>query len=106
MIVIESTYVEKLIMQVINNSYSDNWQEAVKEWEIYNCKEDEKCLEKCICGKENIRYLYTIKNVYNGNLLFPIGSSCIRKFNRTDLQEESSLIESKFKLLHAIKVLC
>lgn len=34
--VIESTYVRKLIMTVINNSESDNWQEAVTEWEIYD----------------------------------------------------------------------
>lgn len=101
--VIESTYVRKLIMTVINNSESDNWQEAVTEWEIYDCEEDDRCSEECICGKENIKYLYTIRNVYNGRLLFPIGSSCIKKFNRTDLKEEAVLIESQFKLLHAVE---
>ena len=38
--VIESTYVRRLIMTVINNSKSDNWQEAVTEWEIYDCEEE------------------------------------------------------------------
>ena len=90
-------------MTVINNSESDNWQEAVTEWEIYDCEEDDICSEECICGKENIKYLYTIRNVYNGRLLFPIGSSCIKKFNRTDLKEETALIESQFKLLHAVE---
>lgn len=35
--VIESTYVRNLIMTVINNSESDNWQEAVTEWEMDAC---------------------------------------------------------------------
>lgn len=103
MIIIESAYVKNLIMTVINNSEADNWDEAVMEWEIFDCEEDESCSERCICGKENIKYLYTIRNVYNGRLLFPIGSSCIKKFNRTELREETALIESQFKLLHAVE---
>ena len=75
--VIENTYVRKLIMTVINNSESDNWQESVTEWKIYYCEEDDSCSEECICWKENIKYLYTIRNVCNGRVLFQIGSSCI-----------------------------
>ena len=102
-LVLDSIYVKNLIMIVIRNSESDVWQEAVTEWEIYDCVEYDSCSEACICGKENIKYLYTIKNIYNGTLLFPIGSSCIKKFNRTDLREETSLIEGQFKLLHAVE---
>lgn len=98
----ESTYVNNLIMTVIADSESDVWQDAVTEWEIYDCEEDESCSEECICGKENIRYLYSIRNVINGNTLFPIGSSCIKKFNRTDLKEEASVREEMFRLLHAV----
>ena len=57
----------------------------------------------CICGKENIKYLYTIKNIYNANILFPIGSSCIKKFDRKDLREKTTLMEAQFKLLHAVE---
>lgn len=102
-LLLESAYVKKLIGTVICNSESDTWQEAVAEWEIFDCEEDESCSEECICGKENIKYLYTIRNVINGNKLFPIGSSCIQKFNRTDLNEETSLREGMFKLLHAVE---
>lgn len=35
--------------------------------------------------------------------MFPIGSSCIGKFERKDLIAETELIESQFKLFHAIK---
>ncbi len=103
MTVIKGTYVTNLIATVVDNSESDNWQDAVTEWEIYDCEEDESCSEKCICGKENIKYLYTIKNVRNKKILCPIGSSCVRKFNRLDLNEMTSLIESQFKLLHAVE---
>lgn len=99
----ESAYVRNLIMRVVQNSESDLWEEAVEEWEIFDCDEDVSCSEICICGKENIKYLYTIRNTINGRMLYPIGSSCIRKFNRADMKEETSLIEAMFKLLHAVE---
>jgi len=98
-----SLYVEKLINKVIDNSESNEWENAVTEWQIVDCVEDESCSSKCICGKENIKYLYTIRNRFNGKKLFPIGSSCINKFNRKDLNQEISLRESTFKLLHAVE---
>lgn len=53
--------------------------------------------------KREYKYLYTIKNMYNGNILYPVGSSCITKFDRKDLREKTSLMESQFKLLHAVE---
>lgn len=100
---VENTYFNNLIMTVINASESNGWLDAVEEWEIYDCEEDEDCCSRCICGKENIRYLYTIRNIYNGEMLFPIGSSCINKFERIDLRDETALIEEQFRLLHAVE---
>lgn len=97
-----STYVEKLIKTVIMHSESKNWEDAVKEWEIFDCEEDESAEEACLCGKEHIRYLFTIKNSCNGAELFPIGSSCIKKFDRQELKEEVNVREGMFKLLHAV----
>ena len=34
--------------------------------------------------------------------MFPIGSSCIKKFQRKDLQEKTATTEAMFKLLHAV----
>lgn len=99
----DSKYVRNFIMTVINYSENEDWEDAVTEWEIDDCEEDESCSSECICGKENIKYLYTIRNTINGNRLFPIGSSCIRKFNREDMNEEITLRESTFKLLHAVE---
>ena len=101
--VMMATYTENLINQVISESDSSTWEDAVQEWEIEDCDEDKECKSSCICGKEELRYLYTIRNQNNGNELFPIGSRCIKKFERDDLNYTTSLYESLFKLLHAIK---
>ena len=98
----DSTYINNLIKTVIQYSDADNWDDAVEEWKIADCEEDDSCSGECICGKENIKYLYTIKNESNGNELFPIGSRCIGKFNRMDMDEETALRERTFKLLHAV----
>ena len=98
-----SVYVERLINRVINLSCSNDWDTAVTEWEIIDCEEDDTLSESCICGKENLYYLFTIKNVLNGNTLFPIGSSCIKKFGRNDLDDEAVVREKMFKLYHAVE---
>ena len=84
-------------------SISDSWEEAVGEWEIFDCEEDSSLSESCVCGKERLKFLFTIKNVHNDNYLYPIGSSCINKFNRLELSDEAEIQESMFKLLHAVE---
>ncbi|MBQ3033547.1 MAG: hypothetical protein IJD28_04130, partial [Deferribacterales bacterium] len=79
------------------------WEKAVKEWVIIDCEEDESAESICICGHPKIRYLFTIKNNKNGNELYPIGSSCINKFERNDFNKEIKIYESMFKLYNAIK---
>jgi uncharacterized protein YaiI (UPF0178 family)/DNA-binding transcriptional regulator YhcF (GntR family) len=49
--------------------------------------------------KREYKYLYTIKNMYNGNILYPVGSSCITKFDRKDLREKTSLYEYLYKCI-------
>jgi len=97
------TYYQNLIKRVVDSSEATTWDAAVLEWEVYDCEEDEELLSSCVCGKENLRYLFAIKNKYNGNILYPIGSSCIKKFERDDLNESVSINEQLFKLLHAIE---
>ena len=90
----------KLIPTVIDLSVAKDWQEAVHEWEIQDCLEDEDCSSQCICGKEGIRYLFSIRNTRNGKVLYPIGSSCIKKFNRSDLASQVDVYEKLFKAIH------
>ena len=98
-----ASYTENLINQVVCASDSSNWEEAVKEWEVEDCEEDRDRQSSCICGKEELRFLYTIRNRVNGNELFPIGSRCIRKFERDDMNYTTSLYEALFTLLHALQ---
>ncbi|QRN86821.1 hypothetical protein JR334_00920 [Clostridia bacterium] len=98
-----SPYYRNLIKQVVDNSEASIWEDAIYEWEVFDCEEDETLFLSCICGKEKLRYLFTIRNMENGNMLYPIGSSCIKKFERDDLNQDASIKEQLFKLLHAIE---
>jgi hypothetical protein len=98
-----STYHENLTQTVISKSIGTTWHDAVQEWEIVDCIEDDELESSCICGKENLKYLFTIKNQHNQNYLSPIGSSCIKKFQRSDLNDFATVNEQLFKLLHAIE---
>ena len=73
------------------------------EWEIVGWEEDLTQESSCVCGHQQLRYLYTIENGVNGNVLFPIGSVCIRQFGRQDLDEEVAVLERLFRLLHAVE---
>ena len=97
-----SSNYDNLIKEVLEKSESKNWTDAVKEWEIVDCEEDETRSNYCICGKEGLRYLFTIKNTINNNELYPIGSSCIKKFGVDDLYAEATIWEQEFKLYNAI----
>lgn len=94
---------KNLMTVVLSKSNSQKWEIAVQEWEIFDCEEDTLYRGQCVCGKERLRYLFTIKNRYNGKTIFPIGSSCIKKFDREDLNEEAGVREGMFKLLRAIR---
>ena len=93
----------KLIEVITENSESKQWESAVQEWDMVGCEIDPFCSSKCVCGQENIKYLFHIENDLNGNHLFPIGSRCIKKFGRKDLDELVNVHEQMCKLLEAVK---
>ena len=99
----ENHYIENLIKRVIELSEGDTWDSAVNEWEIVDCEIDKEMTESCVCGKENLKYLFTIRNFVNGNELYPIGSTFINKFERDDLDYEVSVYDDMFKLINAVK---
>lgn len=88
-------YYQNLIQNVLDASASDNWKDAVLEWSIVDCEEDESCSSSCVCGKENLRYLFTIRNDRTGKFLYPIGS--IKKFEHADLDEEVNVKYPRLK---------
>ena len=96
-------YYENLIKRVIDLSESNVWDRAVQEWEIFDCEIDDSMTESCVCGKEHLRYLFTIRNSENGSEVYPIGSTCINKFERDDLNYEVSVYEDMFRLIRAVE---
>lgn len=95
-------YMSNLIRRVLDASHGRTWEEAVKEWKIIDCEEDEQCDAFCVCGKEHIRCLYTIRNELTERTICPIGSSCIKKFHRNGMDEETTIMERLFRLYRAI----
>ena len=96
-------YKNSLIAEVIENSQSKIWDTAVCEWEVIGCVEDRKQEQSCICGKENLKYLFEIRNKKNGQIIFPIGSKCIRKFEREDLNEDVDIFKQMVNLNEKLK---
>ena len=94
--------LEQLAKVVIEKSESKNWDIAVKEWDLVDTNEDIGASSTCVCGKTGLRYLHRITNLINHQSIYPIGSCCIKRFNRTDLNEKINVEEKLFKLYHAV----
>ena len=47
-----SSYYQNLIKRVLEASTTDNWEIAVREWDIVDCEEDEEHASEC--GKRQI----------------------------------------------------
>jgi hypothetical protein len=76
-----------LFEEVVAVSFADNWADARLEWDVssFTTMDD----ETCVCGKKHIVRCYTIRNCVNGNMLFPIGSECVHKFERSDMDNQA-----------------
>lgn len=94
---------QKLIDAVVSASESPEWDTAIYEWYMDGCALDHSCSSRCVCGQESIKYLFTIRNQLNSNILFPIGSRCIRKFGRADMNEYVNVHEQMCKLLELVR---
>lgn len=92
-------YTDNLIGTVIELSAAGDWEGARREWEIVGCEIDESASATCVCGKEGLRYVYTIENMKTGEILSPIGSSCIKKFERSDMDDELAGWQQAIKLM-------
>ena len=79
-------YSKNFLHPIICCSVSEKWESAAQEWEIIGYERVEK--DTCICGKEEIKDIYTIRNRCNGNELYPIGSRCINKFKSEKMNED------------------
>jgi len=96
---------------VLEHSESPFWSYASKEWACNGMEDgnDEEHKEyksasyNCLCTQPNIRWLYSIVNIINGNVLFPIGSCCISKFENPGLQDTATIYKNLRKTLSNIR---
>lgn len=93
---------ETLTRAVVEASEASHWAEAVLEWAVATLEEDEGATSVCVCGHTDLRYLYTITNEYNGAVLFPIGSVCVKRFGREDLDRQVDLLGALLRLRAAV----
>lgn len=92
----------RLVRAVLNASESDAWGTAVMEWQVTDLEEDPAGNGECVCGQLDLVQLFTIRNTHNGSELHPIGSTCVKKFGRADLNRELTLFSDLLLLRHAV----
>lgn len=90
---------QKLLEGVISASVSNDWQEAKSEWAVVDYYERPD--ESCLCGKEPIVHCHTIENTTTGETLGPIGSTCIKKFESPQMNDDVSLTRTFVELNNA-----
>ena len=85
--------------EVVALSCADNFEEARHEWDLVNRGIDPTSSQNCVCGKEGLKYLFTIRNRETGAKLYPIGSSCIELFGREDLDQQTNIAIQMYAVL-------
>lgn len=86
---------------VLQHSEGDNWEKVrLTEWELYDHTTANYGEEvSCLCTQPHLLYLFTIKNRLNGKILFPVGSSCIDKFENDTMTDDAKLLGLDDKIL-------
>lgn len=97
------TLKPELRKAVLDASVSKTVSQAIQEWDVIGGTIDETQTFQCICNQEGLRYLYSIRNRNTGEILFPIGSSCVEKFGIKAMDEDIKYHRRFIDLLIAYK---
>ena len=81
-----------------DNSEADEFYRAVHEWTVTTVDEDPLQQGECICGKQDLRYMYTIENLNTGLSLEYIGSMCVKHFQSRELNLQVNVLRGLFEL--------
>lgn len=96
-----SQYFLNMVCLICESSESKVFKEAVKEWDVIGFEdlgvEEDSPRERCRCGKEDLRYVYTIQNAINANVITPVGSVCIKHFEDAKLERQLKVFAKKHK---------
>jgi hypothetical protein len=89
---------EALRRAVIAASVADQWKTAVLEWEVESVEKHPTGEGECVCGQTNLLWMYTITNEAADTALFPIGSTCVNHFERTELNQQIAVFQKLVQL--------
>lgn len=81
-----------------DNSEADGFYHAVHEWVVTAVDEDPHQEGECICGQQDLRYMYTIENLNTGTSLKYIGSKCVEHFESSDLNLQVNVLRGLLEL--------
>ena len=84
---------------VLEASKADTWEQATKEWSEVSLIFNGIGRSNCVCGNA-IKYAYELFNGVTGKRLFPIGSDCVRHFQRISLDQQ---LEEEEKLVRKLE---
>ena len=82
--------------KVVEKSTSDDFNMARLEWRVTRMWKDEST-DDCICGKTGCVHLAEITNKFNGEVLSPIGSSCVEFFWPNEARWMKKGMKTKFR---------
>lgn len=87
-------YLDEIKSTILPLSVSTDINTAMHEWYATG---DVSILDACdatceLCGKEGIKYLYTIRNKINDTTIYPVGSSCILSYGVAVYDDNGKLL--------------
>ncbi|MFI8633580.1 hypothetical protein ACIGEP_13385 [Microbacterium sp. NPDC077663] len=94
---------EVLTSKLMAVSVSTDLASAISEWEVVALEEDPSRDNFCVCGQPELAKLFTIRNSRNGEVMYPIGSECVKKFGSKDLDAQVNLYADLLKLRIAVQ---
>lgn len=94
---------ETLKKVIEENSVAAHFHDAVHEWTVVAVEEHPDNEGECVCGQQNLLYMYTIHNRETQENLTYIGSQCVHHFKRQDLNMQVSVFSQLLALKKAIE---
>ena len=84
----------KIFMEIlVEKSVANLYENAIHEWELESTEQDLLLERQCVCTQQGLRYLYKLRNKLNNKILFPVGSSCVKRLNNSNLTETVRQLE-------------
>jgi hypothetical protein len=80
------------------NSAANDFYRAVHEWNVTAVEEHPSNEGECLCGQQDLLYMYTIHNQHTGRLLEYIGSTCVQHFKNSALNLQVAVFRGLFEL--------